>query len=208
MKTEIFTQFTATAHQLEQQYRLRYRFCIEHLGWQGRTCVDGMEYDEYDAPSTIYIVCFDDENIARGMMRIAPCSQPYMLKDHWPELVHNEALPNDDTKWEITRFCIEKNIGAAKFSHIFKQLMLSSEKIAKIKNIEEYWWVASKDNLTRIIRHNHIFAGPGMQIGDEFCYAGKSYAHNMLAPKHRDFATNQDNKIYNNIEFKASEEAA
>ena len=182
MTIEIFTQLTANGDQLEQQYKLRKRFCIDYLNWPDRTVFAGMEYDQYDHPGSVYIVWRDHENIARAMVRFTPCSVPYMIKDHWPELIAECDAPSQYDQWELTRFCVERELGKD-ISLAIGEICAAAEKLAHYVGIKEYWWIAPKERLAAILPHNNHIVGPGKQIGDEFCYAGYSIAKEMVNPE-------------------------
>lgn len=184
MAIEVFTQLVANGDQLEQQYRLRERFCVGLLGWQGRTVYEGMEYDQYDTPATVYIVWRDNEDIARAMCRFTPCTLPYMIADHWPHLVGDRPLPSGPTQWELTRFCVERELGASIPEAIY-QICAAAERLAEHVGIDEYWWISPKERLEQILPHNNHVVGDGMQIEHEFCHAGFSKAREMVNPSVR-----------------------
>jgi N-acyl-L-homoserine lactone synthetase len=190
MSIEIFTQLSATGDQLEQQYALRHRFCIDQLGWTDRNSVRGMEYDQYDHPAAIYII-YRHENTARAMMRIAQCDLPYMLKDHWPSLIGNGVLPSTDRQWELTRLCVEKSLGEERRKAI-AMLCSALESIAQHRDIEEYWWVGPKHRIETMAPHNRHYVGEGQLIGSEFCFTGYCDALNMVKPEARKYIETKD----------------
>tara|TARA_R110002096_G_scaffold167533_4_gene337638 strand:- start:1873 stop:2505 length:633 start_codon:yes stop_codon:yes gene_type:complete len=183
MSIEIFTQLTATGDQLEQQYALRQRFCIGHLGWTDRNSVEGMEYDQYDHPAAIYII-YRHEDVARAMMRITQCDLPYMLKDVWPSLVGEDDLPSTDRQWELTRLCVERELGKER-GRAITMLLAALEAIAEHREIDEYWWVGPKHRIETMAPHNHHYVGEGQMIGTEYCFAGYCDALNMVKPETR-----------------------
>ena len=185
MAVEIFTQLTATGDQLKQQYELRKRFCIDHLGWDDRTILDGMEYDEFDHPGAVYFMWRDEAKTARAMFRATQCNQPYMIQKVWPHLVADRELPNRFDQWELTRVCVERCIGGEGIRQSIGEIMLALEIFAAKIGIKEYWWLSPKHRIETLIPHNHEYAGPGEQIGDEFCFAGWCDPSQMLKPEHR-----------------------
>lgn len=179
LKVETFTQLTAVGDQLRQQYELRKRFCVDVLKWTGRNVYDGMEYDQYDMPGTVYIVVRDRDDVARAMARFTPCTQPYMIKDHWPELVKDRPLPNRKDQWEVTRFCVERCLGDDIAESIYR-IFAAADQLARHLGISEYWWICPQERIDQILSHNNHKVGPGKQIEYEFCYAGYSDATNMV----------------------------
>ena len=188
MPIEIFTQVTAQADQLMQQYQLRKRFCIDFLQWEGRWVHEGMEYDEYDIPPTIYIIWRDQAGIARGMVRTTPCAIPFpqMIEKNWPHLIQDRPIPKRKNQWEVTRFCVERCLGKD-IGRVISSIMFASEQVARAFDIDEFWWIGPKERINKILPHNHTYVGPGEQIGDEFCYVGYSLADNMVEPFSREF---------------------
>lgn len=185
MAVEIFTQLTATGDQLPQQYQLRKRFCIDHLGWDDRNVHFNMEYDEFDHPFSIYLVWRDESNVARGMARFSPCSQPFMIEKAWPHLVADCDMPKRDDQWEVTRLCIEPELGKRK-GLVIGEMFQAAELLANRLGINEYWWVSPKERINVILPHNHKYVGPGQQIGAEFCFVGYSDPTQMVMPALRE----------------------
>lgn len=185
MAIEIFTQLTAKGDQLKQQYELRKRFCIDYLKWQGRNSYGGFEYDQYDHPFAVYIIWRDVDGIARAMARFTPCNQPYMIKDHWPHLAPEGALPDGFDQWEATRLCVEPCLGK-KMGIALSHIMLATEILATNLGIRQYWWISPKERIETILPHNHNYVGVGQKIEYEFCYIGWSDAQNMLFPERKE----------------------
>lgn len=94
---------------IASQHRLRYRVFIERQGWD-LPSYRGMEYDQYDNPATTYLIWRDENGEARGVSRLYPTDRPYMLRDTWPDLVTDIALPSSLDVWEGTRFGIDREI--------------------------------------------------------------------------------------------------
>ena len=91
------------------QHRLRYRVFIQRQGWNIPS-FRGMEYDEYDNPATTYLIWRDEKGEARAVSRLYPTDRPYMLRDHWPNLVTEINLPSTLEVWEGTRFGIDRDL--------------------------------------------------------------------------------------------------
>src|SRR6202044_3572370 len=96
----------ATAHlfqdALASQARLRFKVFVEQRGLP-HSHHDGLEYDEFDTPSAVYLVWRDADQIVRGLVRLLRTDRPYMLKTYWPELVEDRQLPESPDIWEMTR---------------------------------------------------------------------------------------------------------
>ena len=127
----------------------------------------------------------DEENIARGMLRFTQCNLPFMIKDHWPELISDQAMPERKDQWELTRLCIERCVDD-RIGEVIGELMRGSEILAEIMNISEYWYMAPKERIEGLWPHNRTYVGPGLQVGYEYCFAAYSDARQMVQPSKRE----------------------
>ena len=91
---------------LWEMHRLRAKVFKDRMGWDVPV-ISGMEIDGYDAMDPYYLMIREHGKGLRGGMRIMPTEGPYMLKDTFPELLHERPAPEDPKIWEISRFAIE-----------------------------------------------------------------------------------------------------
>ena len=181
MAIEVFTQLTATGDQMAQMYALRKRYCIDLLGWQGRTVWRDLEYDDFDTPAAVYVVWRKD-GIARCMVRFTPCDIEYMISKNWPHLVVDTSLPSRPDQWELTRFCLEPSLTKEEKGDAVYEVCYAANRLAAQYGISEYWWIAPQFRLNAILPHNHKTVGPSQLLGVEECFAGYSDAKNMINP--------------------------
>ncbi len=93
---------------LKSMHRKRYDVFYEDLGWDV-SVKDGMESDQYDIDSAIYMISQDPEHGVVGGMRFLPTSGPNMIKDSFQHLVNSsDIIPNSSKIWEVTRFFYKK----------------------------------------------------------------------------------------------------
>lgn len=109
---------------LASQFRLRHKVFVEKQRW-GVPNWNGMEYDQYDTPAAVYCVWRDDEQQVRGVARLAPTTIPYMIKDLWPDLVTQRALPSQPDIWESTRLGIDHDLPKETRRRILSELILA-----------------------------------------------------------------------------------
>ncbi|WP_179958373.1 acyl-homoserine-lactone synthase [Chitinimonas arctica] len=83
--------------------RYRHRVFVEKLGWQLQ-CQDGLEFDQFDRPDTLYIVAQDFEGQVVGGARLLPTTRPYLLGEIFPQLLGDLPVPNSPDIWELSRF--------------------------------------------------------------------------------------------------------
>jgi len=120
---------------IASQHRLRYRVFIERQGW-GIPTYNGMEYDTYDTPATTYLIWRDEHGGARGISRLNPTDRPYMLCDHWPDLVTAIPLPSSLDIWEGTRFGVDRDIDAPLRKKIVGELVCAYLEFCLERNIK------------------------------------------------------------------------
>lgn len=118
------------------QHRLRYRIFVQRLGWHLPT-FDGLEYDEYDNPTATYLVWRDADGEARGVARLIPTAQPYMLQKLWPELCSG-YLPNSATIWEGSRFGVDHQVSPELRDRICRELIIGCLEFGLDRGISEY----------------------------------------------------------------------
>jgi len=106
-----FTQVTAYQYQdiLGSTHKLRHKCFIGRMGWDIPKW-NGMEYDQFDNLSTVYLVWRDSNNVVRGTCRLAPTDRPYMIKDVWPHIVTKIDLPASPFVFEASRLCVDHHL--------------------------------------------------------------------------------------------------
>jgi acyl homoserine lactone synthase len=104
--------FGAFAQELAEMYRLRYRIFKERLNWDV-TAAAGMEIDEYDALTPIYLLHCGAEGRVGGCVRLLPTSGPNMLRNSFPSLLGPAPAPQGPGIWEASRFAIDSEVGSS-----------------------------------------------------------------------------------------------
>ena len=119
------------------QFRLRHRSFKERQKYDVRS-YNGMEYDQYDTPATIYLVYQSPvSGEALGMSRLTPITQCCMVQDLWPELVDNKEALRSYNTWESTRFCVERDLSAEIRRKISNELVLAHVEMGLLMGIEK-----------------------------------------------------------------------
>ncbi|MCG9576088.1 GNAT family N-acetyltransferase [Vibrio tubiashii] len=89
-------------------YNYRYDVFIEHLEWDIVTGFGStelrIEKDQFDTDETIYVVAKDSQKQIVGCARLLPTTEPYLLKDVFPELLNGMEAPCTSDVWELSRF--------------------------------------------------------------------------------------------------------
>ncbi|MEO6147892.1 MAG: acyl-homoserine-lactone synthase [Sulfuriferula sp.] len=122
----------------------RHKVFVEMLGWQLNT-KDGMEFDQFDRPDTLYVVAQDEEGCVNGCARLLPTNAPYLLGEIFPQLLNGLPPPCGSDVWELSRFAAMDFV-----SQSTPQLGQFSSPIA-IKLLQESIACASNYGAKRII---------------------------------------------------------
>lgn len=121
--------------------RFRHQVFVETLGWQLQTR-DGLEFDQFDRPDTVYVVARDEEGSVSGTARLLPTDKPYLLGEVFPQLLHGSPVPRSPRIWELSRFAAmdfsaSKSGALAQFSSpIAVELLRASIKVAHERGAE------------------------------------------------------------------------
>lgn len=144
---------------IEGMYRLRHTVFSERLQWTSLN-PDGREIDKFDALNPVYLICRDPGGDVVGCWRLLPTTGPYMLKDIFPHLLGDNAAPELDDVWEISRFAIDPNLrnyqSLGAVSHIVGQMLTELFDFAEHNGIRRI--VAASD-----IRFDRILARSGLR---------------------------------------------
>ncbi|HEX2580391.1 MAG TPA: acyl-homoserine-lactone synthase [Dongiaceae bacterium] len=126
-------------------HRLRHKLFVERLRWQLNS-EEGMEYDEFDTPSTTYLFATQNSQLA-GIARLIPTTKPYMIEKLWPSFV--EDLPHDGAIWELSRFGVDLTLSAEDRVKVSLEVILGFQEFGLKNGIEKYLVVSS----THLMRH-------------------------------------------------------
>lgn len=122
---------------MASQYRFRYRVFAERQNYNVPV-YNNMEYDTYDTPATVYFTWQDQNGEVMGVSRVKPTDRPYMIKDIWPELVTNTALPESIKIWESSRFGIERSLDKDLKKTVAGALVCANLEFGLLNGIDYY----------------------------------------------------------------------
>jgi acyl homoserine lactone synthase len=81
----------------------RHKIFIEQLGWP-LAAEDGLERDQFDHPTTVYVVALGSDGAICGCARLLPTTEPYLLSEVFPMLLGDQPAPRACDVWELSRF--------------------------------------------------------------------------------------------------------
>ena len=160
---------TMHAPEVEGMFRLRYDTFHKRLGWDVQ-CENGMERDQFDSASTVYIIGKASDQSVDACWRLLPTTGPYMLRDIFPELLHGQVAPQALDCWELSRFAIATDrieTSAEGFGDLTVALMAESARFALQRDIKRYVTVTTT-SIERLMKRQglHIHRiGPPIRIG-------------------------------------------
>ena len=149
----------------------RQKVFIETLGWDLPTH-DGMEFDQFDRPDTLYVVSHDDAGAVNGCARLLPTHRPYLLGDVFPQLMNGQPVPCSPEIWELSRFAaVDFNArggsALAQFSSGIAVQLLRQAMACAAEHGAKRLITVSPIGIERLLRHTGVHAhraGPPMIV--------------------------------------------
>jgi acyl-homoserine lactone synthase len=92
---------------LAQMHQARAEYFVKRRGWINLSVQDGLEYDEYDNESTVYLVGFDDDRSIAVSTRLVPADNGCLLADKFPHLV-SEGPVKGPGVYELSRYFVSR----------------------------------------------------------------------------------------------------
>lgn len=90
------------ARELEQMYRQRHDIFIKKMGWQLKS-ENGLEIDQYDTPSSIYLLALENGVNLKASARLIPTTAPHLMIDQFRDYCDEEP-PRGEGVWECSRY--------------------------------------------------------------------------------------------------------
>lgn len=101
---------------LAEMHQARAEYFVKRRGWTNLSVQDGLEADEYDNDSTLYLVGFDDDRSIAVSARLLPADDGCILADKFPHLV-SEGPVKGPGVYELSRYFVSRRRrGPAGFS--------------------------------------------------------------------------------------------
>jgi acyl homoserine lactone synthase len=159
-------------------WHYRHRVFVERLGWPlPSEC--GYEHDRFDRADTVYVALEDERQGIAGCARLLPTTQPYLLGELFPQLLHGAAPPRDPRVWELSRFAAmdfsRRDVTPlAQFSSsTTAQLIHAAMQCAVGLGAERLITVSPLgiERLVRRLKLNARRAGPPLELGGQSMFA-------------------------------------
>ncbi|WP_157217978.1 acyl-homoserine-lactone synthase [Flavisphingomonas formosensis] len=134
---------------LANMFRERKRVFIDLLGWDIPSLAGTFEVDQFDGVHTTYLVLARHDGAHLGSMRLLPSEQPNVLGSLFPFLCDEEP-PADPQIWEISRFCLSRDLRAHDRRMVRNQLITTAVRFALDNDIAAFFCVADTGWLSQI----------------------------------------------------------
>lgn len=110
----LFTQGDATAAGdavMRAMFEARKRVFVDLLGWDLPVLAERYEIDQFDDAHARYLILADADQNHLASARLLPTQRPHLLADLFADLC-DVAPPIGPDIWEITRFCLDRDLRA------------------------------------------------------------------------------------------------
>jgi acyl homoserine lactone synthase len=149
-------------------FRLRHQVFHDRLGWDVVSDA-GLEHDRFDIADPVYVLARGRQEL-HGCWRLLPTDGPNMLRDVFPQLMGDAAMPADPRTWELSRFAVlEGSTDSCGFglSAVPVRMLDAAVRYAQANGITRYVSVTSVA-IERMFRKLGIAVerlGPALRIG-------------------------------------------
>lgn len=122
---------------LNKMFALRHEIFVEQRGWKRLAKPDGLEMDQFDSDSTIYVLKLDPELNIIGGMRLCPTTGPTQLNTIFKESCVLASQPVGDVHYEWSRYFIkDTKYRSATGKPVFYELYTGILEYAVAKGIQ------------------------------------------------------------------------
>lgn len=126
---------------LRAMFEARKAVFVDLLKWDVPVLGGTWELDQFDDDDARYIVLTDAQGRHLGSTRLLKTTQPHILDTLFPDLCE-EAVPSGPDVFEITRFCLDRNLRASERREVRNRLVTALAEHALDAGIRRYTGVA------------------------------------------------------------------
>lgn len=135
---------------MRAMFEARKRVFVDLLGWDLPVLAGRYEIDQFDDPHARYLILSESGRNHRASARLLPTTRPHILSDLFAPLC-DEAPPTGPDIFEITRFCLDRDLRAAERRHWRDALVTGLAGYALEHEIRTYTGVAELHWLKQIL---------------------------------------------------------
>ena len=135
---------------LRGMFEARKQVFVDLLGWDLPVLAGRFELDQFDTPEAIYLILADEDGAHRASARLLPTIRPHLLGSLFAGLCDG-PVPSGETVFEITRFCLDRSLGARGRRAARDELVSALARFGLDRGITLYTGVAQPGWLDQIL---------------------------------------------------------
>jgi len=135
---------------LKSMFEARKRIFVDLLKWDVPVLDGRFEVDQFDNSHATYIILADQNGHHLGSARLLETTRPHILGTLFPELCSG-PVPSGPDVLEITRFCLDRALGASDRLQVRNRLVSALVAHALRSGIRTYTGVAEMSWLQQIL---------------------------------------------------------
>jgi acyl-homoserine lactone synthase len=152
---------------LRSMFEARKRVFVDLLKWDLPVLADRFELDHFDDPHATYLIVTDLDGEHLASARLLPTTRPALLDGLFPHLVAG-PVPRGPRIFEITRFCLSRDVRAAARRAARDMLLTGLVAHALENGIDTYTGVAELAWFRQVQRFGwecHALGDPCLEAG-------------------------------------------
>lgn len=138
------------ASALRPMFEARKQIFVDLLKWDVPVIDGRFEVDQFDDEHATYVIATGRDGEHLGSARLLPTTRPHILGDLYPALCAG-PVPTGADIFEITRFCLDRNQGAARRRVTRNRLVSALVALALTRGIRTFTGVAEIAWLQQIL---------------------------------------------------------
>lgn len=148
VKVHVVTKENASRYDqaLHSYFRWRHLIYVEERGWEDLRREDGLERDQFDTDAAVHLIAMQGAEVVGGS-RMIRMSEPTLLSEIFPHLVHRGQVPRDPGAIEWTRMFVapawrtghrERSVAGALFCAVMEYcLAIDATRVGGV--METFW---------------------------------------------------------------------
>ena len=135
---------------MRAMFEARKKVFVDLLQWDLPVLAGRYELDQFDNPDAHYLMLSETDGRHLASARLLPTTGPHLLDSHFAELA-DEPLPTGPAVYEITRFCLDRQLTAIQRRQVRDRLVRGLVDFALEHRITTYTGVAEPAWLRQIL---------------------------------------------------------
>lgn len=132
-------------------FAARKQVFVDLLGWEVPVLDDRFEVDQFDDEHARYLILTDEDQGHLASARLLPSTRPHILDSLFPALCAG-PVPRGSDIFEITRFCLDRNLSASRRRDARNRLVTGLALHALANGIQTYTGVAEQAWLAQVLK--------------------------------------------------------